>query len=91
MKGDTLALGCHEPQAQLFSTPPCEGEQILCDLASESGVRVLWKGNLDLTEQNSSTDAVQIHHVSPTSSSMATPNCDDKAVCHTAHAVYTII
>lgn len=62
MKGDILALGCHEPQAQLFSTPPYEGEQILCDLASESGVRVLRKGNLDLTEQNSSTGAV--HHPS---------------------------
>lgn len=90
MKGDTLVLGCYEPQAHL-PVPPCGGGQISCDLASESGVQVLRKGNLDVTEQNSSTDAVQTHHVSPISASMGTPNCDGKAVCCITHAVCTII
>lgn len=52
LKGDILVLGCHEPQAPWISAPPCEGEQISCDLASDSGVQVLRKGNLEQTEQN---------------------------------------
>jgi len=85
MKGDMLVLGLLESQAQLFAAPPCERGQISCDLASESGVQVLRKGNLDLIEQTSSTGAVQVPHVSPTSSSMATPKGDGKALCHTTH------
>lgn len=84
MKWDTWLLGCHKPQAQLFSAPPCE--HILCDLTSEWGVQVL--RYVDLSEQTSSIGAVQIHHVSPISSSLATSNCDGKAVCCTTHHVW---
>lgn len=89
MKADILVVGSHEPQAAI-SCLSLWGGQVLCDLVSESGMQVLRKGNLDLTEQNISNCAVHSHCRSSISSSMAMPNCVVKAVCCTTQAVYII-
>lgn len=77
MKGDILVLGCHEPQAQLISAPPCEGEQISGGLASESGAQVWRKGNLELTEQNwcCSDPSRRPHHLWHSHSKLGWQSC----------------
>lgn len=73
---------------QIFPATPCEGGQPSCDLLSESGVQVLRKGDLDLTEQNTSSCAIQSHHRNPIISSTAIPNCVVRAACCTTHGLY---